>query len=245
MTNLQMQGKPKAASLANVHALLELVGTLKNRPIHLPGLGVFYGPSGFGKSIASTVAAADGDVVVEIKDSWTRKAFLLNVAFELGVPPSKRDWETSRDIGEELAKSGKALLIDEADKLIDKGIIETVRELHMNSSAAIVLVGEEALHKKLQRFERIHNRVLKWVPAMPATLADARQLVALYLTGMEVADDLLIHIVKKSHGVVRRVVVNLESVQTQARREENGRPDLTWWGDRELYTGEAPTRKLS
>jgi DNA transposition AAA+ family ATPase len=204
-----------------------------------------YGPSGFGKSTACAVAAAAGDVaMVEVKSTWTRKAFLNAVAIELGVPPSKQDWKTSEDIGRELALSGRTLLVDEADILVDKGAVEVVRELHMNSSAPIVLVGEEALHKKLLRTERIHGRVLKWLPAMPATLDDARQLVALHLDGQDVADDLLIHVVNKSRGITRRIVTNLDQIQTEARRDCIETATLAWWGNRALYTGEAPARKL-
>jgi hypothetical protein len=110
-----------------------------------------------------------------------------------------------------------------------------------------VLVGEEGLHKKLSRtqFERIHNRVLKWVPAMPATLADARQLVALYLDGLTVADDLLIRVVKESHGVIRRVVVNLEEINLYARREDVRTATSDWWGARPFNTGNPPARKLA
>ena len=245
MTNLHLQGKPKAAMLTNVRALLELQETLKSRELHLPGLGVMYGPSGFGKSVAVAVGAASGEfAAVEIKPTWTRKAFLLAVAQELGVPPSKRDWETSQEIGAELAKSGRGLMIDEADILVDKGLIEIVRELHMGSLAPIILIGEEALHNKLKRAERVHNRVLKWLPAMPATLVDARQLVALHLDGLTVADDLLSHIVQKRRGIIRRIVVNLHEIQVAARREDVETATLDWWGDRPLDSGDAPNRRL-
>lgn len=63
------------APLTNVALCL---GTLKraiNRPRHLPGITVFYGPSGFGKSTAAACAVIQCRACyVQARSSWTRKA---------------------------------------------------------------------------------------------------------------------------------------------------------------------------
>ena len=123
-------------------------------------------------------------------------------------------------------------------------MIELVRELHMVSEAPIILIGEEALPAKLKRFERVHNRILVWVPAQPASITDARQLAEMYVDGLVIADDLLAHVVEQRRGRIRRIVSNLEQIQQVAVRDGIETADRSWWGDRSLDTGEAPTRRL-
>lgn len=244
MTNLEMRGKPKAAMLANVEGFMELVDTLKNREPHLPGIGVAYGESGYGKSMAAAVAAANGDgVYVEMKGTWTRKYFLQRIAAELGCEIHRDDASTSAAICQELLESDKYLIVDEADILVDKGKIDIVRELQMDSQQPVILIGEEALKSKLNRpqFSRVYNRVLRWQPFHPASLADTRALVALYLPGLKVADDLLTRIIKERHGVTRRIVTNLDEVRQTAEREGVDQVTLEWWGNRPLSSGDAPS----
>ncbi len=60
------------------------------------------------------------------------------------------------------------------DKLVDKGMIELVRDINKAAQVPVLLVGEELLPQKLEQYERVHNRVLEWVLAQPCDLADAR-----------------------------------------------------------------------
>jgi hypothetical protein len=53
----------------------------------------------------------------------------------------------------------RLLIIDEADKLVDKGIIELVRDIYKGAKVPVLLVGEELLPEKLARYERCENRV--------------------------------------------------------------------------------------
>jgi type II secretory pathway predicted ATPase ExeA len=230
MTNMDLRGKPKAAMLSNVTALLEMVEALKNRETHLPGMGCLFAPAGFGKSTACAVAAAEGDAVyVECKGTWTRKYFLEATCYELGIQPSRKDAEMATNIGRELAQSDRYLLIDEADILVDKGKIDIAREIHMNSLQPVILIGEEALQNKLKAYDRVHGRIHKWHAGTPTTLADGRQLVSLYLDGLQVADDLLSLILQKRKGVIRRVVSNLDEVRIQALRDDVQTATLEWW----------------
>lgn len=243
---IDLTGKPKAAMLGNVNATLEAVDRLKNRKAHLPGLGVIHGPSGYGKTVAATVATTEHRAAyVECRSTWTRKTFLEAVCRELGIrEPQKSLAGMVEEAGFELATSGRPLIVDEADILVDRGMIETLRELHMVSEAPVIMFGEEALPAKLRRHERVHNRVLEWVPAAPATLQDARALAELYLS-LTIADDLLAVVVEKAAGRIRRIVVNLDAIETEALREGVEQPGLKWWGNRPLYTGEAPRRTLA
>jgi DNA transposition AAA+ family ATPase len=245
MSEFEIKGKPKLANVANVRLMLQAVDELQRRPSHLPGLGVMYGPSGYGKSLSATAAATHfGAVHIEVKGSWTKTAFLKAVALELGIAAKGQHYEMIDAIGAELAMSRRTLLVDEADAMIDRGFVETAREIHMVSGAPVVLIGEEALRDKLRRFERIHNRVLVWAGAVPATVADAKLLAGTYLDHVTVADDLLKHVVERSGFRPRRIVTNLHGIQRAAVNEGIAQASRAWWAERLFDADEPPNRRL-
>lgn len=240
---VNMAGK---APLFNVSLCLGTLEKAMNRPRHLPGIAIFYGPSGYGKSTAAAVAITrTGAYYVQAQSTWTRKAFYLAILKVMGIAPAKTMYEMAEQIAVQLVSSGKGLIIDEADHLVDKGIIEIVRDIYEATLAPVMLIGEENLPGKLKKFERFHGRVLEFAPAQPASVADAKALRDMYATKAAIADDLLALVHEQSKGSVRRICVNLERIQAHAL--DNGRAaiDLAAWGDNELYTGEAPARRLA
>ncbi|KAF1071270.1 MAG: hypothetical protein GAK45_00571 [Pseudomonas citronellolis] len=218
------------------------------RTTTLPGLVCFYGPSGFGKSVsAAWVANRRRAYYVQAKSVWTRKHALKSILGEMGIKPGGTIPEMADQVAEELAGSGRPLIIDEMDHLVAAGSVELVRDIYESSQAAIMLIGEEMLPTKLKKYERFHGRVLSWIPAQPVTLDDARNLAPVYSPGVSIADDLLAHLVKKANGSVRRVAVNLEQLAEAATvRGLVGleQADLQRLG-LELYTGAAPNPRAS
>ncbi|WP_269433261.1 ATP-binding protein [Burkholderia sp. MSHR3999] len=216
-----------------------------SRSANLPGLVCFYGPSGWGKSMAANfVANTRRARYVQAKSVWTKKHFLKAVLFEMGIKPAATIPEMADQVAEELAASGRPLVIDEMDHLVDRNAVELVRDLYESSQAPILMIGEEGLPNKLKRWERMHGRVLAWVPAQPVTIEDAHKLRPLYCPNVDVAENLLAKLVELSHGSVRRVCVNLERIQEEAMVQGRDDMDLASWGKRELYTGEAPKRRV-
>lgn len=235
-------------NLKIVGAFLALTQRLIDRDPHLPGLGVCHGPSGYGKTQA-TIAASNvtGAVVVEVGDSWTKKILLQRILFELGHQSTRGTvGELALKVSEDLGRDPfRPLIIDEADRLADKGLIELVRELHENSQAPVILVGEEELPRKLLRIERVHNRVLEWMPAEACDLADARLLAEALAPSTGITDDLLDEVRRQSDGRARRIVVNLARIAEHARNDGVNGYDLTSWGERQLYTGEPPAPRAT
>lgn len=247
MTQHELSLNPATGSVAQITnlGLCDLaIERALSRSANLPGLVCFYGPSGYGKSMAANyVANSRRARYVQAKSVWTKKHFLKAVLFEMGIKPAGTIAEMADQVAEELATSSRPLIIDEMDHLVDRNAVELVRDLYESSQAAILMIGEEALPAKLKKWERMHGRVLAWVPAQPVTVADARQLTSLYCPRVHVADDLLLRLVDLSHGSVRRVCVNLERIQEEAMLAGRDVMDLAQWGKRELYTGEAPKRR--
>ncbi|WP_028468403.1 AAA family ATPase [Neptunomonas japonica] len=216
-----------------------------SRTNSLPGMVCMYGPSGFGKSVSAThVANRRRAYYVQAKSVWTKKATLKAILQEMGIRPLATIPDMLDQAAEELAKSGRPLIIDEMDHLVDKKAVELIRDLYEASQAAILLIGEEQLPNKLKKYERFHGRILAWVPAQPVTLEDAKKLTPLYAPFVEITGDLLSHIVQLSAGSVRRVAVNMEMIQEEANEMGWSSVDKATWGKRELYTGEAPKRRI-
>lgn len=233
------------AQIANLGMCDIAIERAVSRSANLPGLVCFYGPSGWGKSMAANyVANTRRARYVQAKSVWTKKHFLKAVLFEMGIKPAATIPEMADQVAEELAASGRPLVIDEMDHLVDRNAVELVRDLYESSQAPILMIGEEGLPNKLKKWERMHGRVLAWVPAQPVTLEDAYKLRPLYCPSVDVSEDLLAKLVTLSHGSVRRVCVNLERIQEEAMVQGLDAMDLTAWGKRELYTGEAPKRRV-
>ena len=238
----QIEGSLRGiAPLANITLADRAITRAMERAEHLPGMVEFHGPSGWGKSIAANyVANRYRAYYVQAKSVWTKKAFLLAILKEMGIKPAGTLSEMLDQIAEQLATSGRPLIVDEMDHIVDKNAVELVRDIYESSFAPILLIGEEGLPHKLKKFERFHGRILDWVAAAPVSIEDARALSELYCSRVKVADDLLEKLVEIAHGSVRRVCVNLEMIQEKTLADGQDEIDLSAWGSRELYRGEAP-----
>ena len=231
------------APLRNIALMEQLILSLQQRSPHLPGMGCFHGPSGFGKTFAASWAAANlRACYVEAGNNWSPKSMMTAILKELGLPVRKSASvdEMKAEAAEELEKSRRPLLIDEADRLVERRLVEQARELHDNSGTPVVLIGEEGLPHKLKPLERVHNRMLKWQPLEPCDLDDARQLARLYCQRIEIDDDLLALLVARVHGSTRRIAVNIERFAEFGHGEGLKRVTCADWGDRAIYTGAPP-----
>ncbi|MEX2126932.1 MAG: AAA family ATPase [Xanthobacteraceae bacterium] len=232
-------------ALKNVAGFMAMTQRLVDRGPLLPGIGVCQSVSGYGKTLASIFAQnKTGAARVEIGDTWTRKTTLKAILRELGVFDEKKRL-TIADMAELAVIAlgndpSRPLIIDEADKLVDKGMIELVRELHEHSGAPVILIGEERLPAKLLNYERVHNRVLEWFPAQPCDLEDAKLLAHAFAPKIAITDDLLDAIRAASGGRARRIVVNISRVAELARNQGKHTIDLRSWGDAQFYTSEPP-----
>jgi hypothetical protein len=242
--------KPRGtfAVLKNVISFYELVVRVRDRASSLPNIGVMHGRSGDGKSYASIYAQNRTRAVrVEVGDSWTRKTLLTAILQECGVPrPLGTVSELAQLAKETLAEDPRRpLFIDEADKVCDKGFIELVRELAMGSNVPVLLIGEEQLPFKLQKVERMHNRVLDWYGAVPSDLDDAQKLSDLLLPdGVTIEAGLLEDIRVEGDGRARRIATSLDGVAHWARN--NGVTAVSkanYTGA--IYTGEPPKNRAA
>lgn len=230
------------APLKNVTLMGELMDRVMKRANGLPGMACFYGPSGYGKTSAAIYAANKTRAYhIQVQSVWGRRKICHALATELQIEPAATIADTVDLIGHELGRSRRPLIVDEADFLLKESLIEMVRDIYEASQGTIILIGEENLPQRLKKWERVHGRMLDWVGAQPASLADAKHLARLYCPGIEVADDLLAHIHQAAAGSIRRICVNLSRIHETAQREglrKIARPQYT----DDLFTGNPPAR---
>jgi DNA transposition AAA+ family ATPase len=232
-------------ALKNVASFMAMTTRLTERAAHLPGIGVCSSPSGYGKTWASIFAQNRTNAIrVEVGDTWRRGTLLKNIWKELGATEADlRKRMSAADMAEKvvaaLGEEGRLLIIDEADKLVDKNLIETVRELHEHSSAPVILIGEERLPQKLLAFERVHNRVLDWMQAQPCDIGDVSTLAGHFAPGLKIEPPLLEAIRAASGGRARRIVVNIERIVEAARNQSLKTMAVKDW-TLDFYTGEPP-----
>lgn len=234
---------PSTAPLKNVGLTSQLLQTAIERPPHLPGIVVLYGPSGYGKSFAAAYTATKHDAYyVECKSVWTTKSLLHNIIREMGIAPEATIAGMVDQVSEQLALSDRPLIIDEVDHIVKKRSIEVIRDIYEGSGAPILLIGEEKLSVKLRQWERFHNRVLQWLPAQPADRHDTQELARMYCHDIKIGSDVIDKIVQATRGITRRICVNLHNIKSAAKAEGWDQVTMKEWGRRELYTGEPPRR---
>ena len=240
---------PQIVSIHNLDLVRISVEKIDRRQDGLPGFACLYGPAGYGKTTAlAYVSNLKRAYYVQIRSAWTAKALLENVLIEMGL--ASRNGKSPGTVAQmldtvcqQLTASGRPMVLDEFDHCCrSDSMVELVRDIYEGSQAPIVIAGEELLPQRLKRWERFHSRVLSWVPAQPVSLNDAKLLAPIYCPGVTVADDLLAHLVSIADGSVRRVSVNLAGLREEAHIEGWTKIDRQQWGDRPLFTGEAPRK---
>lgn len=230
------------AGITNVGICLSALHRIMHRAEHLPGMACFYGHSGLGKSIAAAFAANHTRAYyVECKSTWSKKDFMHAIVREMGMQPAKTTSDMLNQAAEELILSSRPLIIDEMDYLVEKKMVNLVRDLYEISKAAILLIGEEQMPRKLKKWERFDGRILEFAPAQPVSLADAKQLAGIYMRGIDIADDLLHQVHTASRGSARRVSVNLDNIREHCIKTGVKHIAASDWKFG-FFTGEAPRR---
>lgn len=200
------------APLKNVAALMTLAQRVINRPRHLSGIAMFEGFSGYGKTKASIwVQNKTGALRLEVQPWWRTKAFAAHLLRELGVANPRG---SISDMIEEallyLSQPGHPpLIIDEADRAVKNGFIESIRMIHEASKAPVILIGEEKFGQALKAAsERTHMRVLAKALAEPCDAGDARALADTWLPAGFSIDAGALERVRVASGGRHRLICN-------------------------------------
>ncbi|MBB4016704.1 hypothetical protein GGR16_001710 [Chelatococcus caeni] len=210
----------KPAPLKNVAAFNGLIKRVINRAPDLPGMACFFGRSGLGKTKAATYGAnVTRATYVEVGQFTTAKSLLRSILVELGQRPRGAIADMVEQAIMVLAADPmRPLIVDEAHFIAQKRFVDLLRELHDKSLAPVILIGEETLPGQLEAFERVHNRMLEFVQAVPCDVEDARLLARSYCPELDIDDARLAQIVDAERGNTRRIVVRFARELEESRR---------------------------
>lgn len=226
------------APLATVGMLMATITRALSTPLK-ERFVVLHGHAGYGKTTAARYAANKFRAYrVECCSHWTRKALLAAILHEMGIPAGHAINTMFNQVVEQLARSGRPLIIDEADYLTRTSCIEMVRDILDKSYAVVVLCGEELLPSKLEQWERVHSRIFAYVEALPVDMDDVRHLSKLYCPDTLIDDAWLTELHRQTGGNTRRVCINLVRARHEAEHLDS--VNLDTWSDRGWYTGTSP-----
>lgn len=230
--------------LTNVAGMSALILKLQNRVWTAPGIGVFNGPPGYGKSMAAVFCSEQHDALyVAVQSEWTKKYFLQQLLLELGQPS---DGSTPipamvQKACDALASEQRPLIIDEAQYIISRKLTGIIHSLYEGSQVPILLVGEETLPQDLKAHERLNSRVFAWGQALPADFKDVLQLVDMVLpVGLTIQDDMVEFILKRHTGNPRWIVKELSHLCDEARKHAISDISLESWGGLSFIQDTAP-----
>ncbi len=220
----------ETAPIKNVALALSVVRSLQARNPLQPNLGVFSGFSGYGKSVAALYCQnKTGAAYVEVRDTWTKAKLLKSILIELGIYQPRGTVADMEDevIGMLARDPRRPLLIDEADLLIKRGLIELVRGIAKASQVPVMLIGEEQFPTKLEATgDRFRDLVLVTKYAQPVDLEDCRTLARTLYPALTISDALLEEAREAGEGRVRRVGNSLHAIAEVASRKALSTIDL-------------------
>lgn len=139
------------------------VSALVNRDRSLPGLGLWYGRWGLGKSsVANWIYSMFPVLYIVIERLWRPRRLLEEFCeiMQLGSPHYRLD-RLSDQVADGLRKWNQPVLVDEADYLLKNSVmLDVLRDLHDKTGTPFILIGMEKLHSDLQRFGQFFSRIL-------------------------------------------------------------------------------------
>ncbi len=243
----------KICHTKNVARLSEAGDALINRGPGMPGMGLIWGPTGYGKTTAAAwfVNQCHG-VYVRAMAMWCPSAMLAAILRELDIEPCGNNSQMADLIIEKLAQHNRPLFIDEADYLLDKNrMVETLRDLHDMSTVPVILIGMDGIQRKIIGRQQLTGRLAEWVEFAGADMEDAR-ILADGLCEVKVTDDLLTDLhhaasAKRKGGEIiggasaRLIVVGLSRIEQHARhRNLKSVSAKDWPRGKSFFLGEAP-----
>jgi DNA transposition AAA+ family ATPase len=128
-------------------------------------------------------------------------------------------------IAHELVVKPRAIFVDEADSIVEKkDLVETLRILHDLTAVPLVIVGMAEFQHKLPRRPQLERRVLSEIEFTALPFADLRRMAS-ELVEVEIADDLVEVLQRKSRGSAGLFCVELARAEELARRRGMERLD--------------------
>lgn len=191
-----------------------------------PGLMVGWGPAGRGKTICSKeyVVRNPGAIYIRVHQDWTPRAMLAAICHEInGMTPSRVD-KGKQIVIEELESRSRMILIDEADRLSIANM-EHLRDIHDETGAPFILIGEPSLYGRLKSRRRIWERVTRTVEFGPVTDEDVL-VFGVRACDLTIGPEAALYLVRRSQGSFRLLYHLMVDLSRQAKANKTDKINL-------------------
>ena len=183
----------------NVKRFVALMDELQKLPSNIPKIALVYGEHGLGKSQTVQWWIDKNDsVYVRATMGMSSRWLLSDIAEELGEEAFWHSQETFGIIENSLRQKPKTIVIDEIDYLMDKKVIEILRDLHDKTGCPLVLVGMGCIDKKLARYPHLIDRIYKTMKFEPYDSSDVEEILS-NLTDLKFTDDGINYLSKRTN----------------------------------------------
>lgn len=211
---------------ANVSAFRSAVRTIEDTNKGQPGLALAWGQAGRGKTLtARNYHAGHGGIYLRAWEGWTQAAFLRELCDRVCGRTPNGAAICKRHIIKHLDRQPQTLFVDEADRL-HVSRLEDLRDIHDETGAPIVLIGEEELLGLLGERRRIWSRVTQEVNFGPVALEDVA-MFAMEAASLDVAPEACRLMVDRADGDFRLIRNMVQMLEQAAKARQTATVDVT------------------
>jgi len=128
-------------------------------------IGVCVGSAGLGKTVAAKeyVKQYPDAILIESNYSYTARSLLLELHKVLGLSCKGSAYSLMEEVVEKMTKSGRLIIIDEAENL-RREALELTRRIHDKTGVGLLLIGREVLLQNLRgrqnQYDQLYSRVM-------------------------------------------------------------------------------------
>ena len=183
----------------NVKQFVSLMDELQKLPSNIPKMALVYGEHGLGKSQTIQWWADKNDsVYVRATQGMTSRWLLSEIVEELGEEAYWHLQDNFELIENILKENPRVVIVDEIDYLIEKSIIETLRDLHDKTGCPMVLVGMGTADKKIARYPHLMDRIYKILKFEKFNSDDVKEILT-ELTELKIKDDAIEYLATRTN----------------------------------------------
>lgn len=183
----------------NVKQFVSLMDELQKLPSNIPKMALVYGEHGLGKSQTIQWWADKNDsVYVRATQGMTSRWLLSEIVEELGEEAYWHLQDNFELIENILKENPRVVIVDEIDYLIEKSIIETLRDLHDKTGCPMVLVGMGTADKKIARYPHLMDRIYKILKFEKFNSEDIKEILT-ELTDLKIKDDAIEYLATRTN----------------------------------------------
>lgn len=153
--------KSKFVLTKNVKGFINLIRNLKNKSDNISKIRLVYGNAGLGTTKTAIYLSIKFDTIyIRATNKMTTKWLLEEIAKELDEILRFYTADIFRQCVNTLKTNPQIIIVDEIDYLLaDFRTIETLRDLHDETGAPIILVGMQLVKRKLKKHNHLFDRI--------------------------------------------------------------------------------------